>query len=200
MSALSPRRIREDWNLPNAITTARIVVSPFFFWILLADNGSDGWLRWVAAVLFVVAIGTDGIDGHIARSRGLVTDLGKLLDPIADKLITSGALVCLSILGELPWWVTIVILVREIGITVHRLVVADRVVIAAAWPGKLKTVLQSVAITLALAPFWTVLGEWVYLVNAVFMAAALALTIWSGIDYFLGLRRGRAAGAASTAS
>jgi CDP-diacylglycerol---glycerol-3-phosphate 3-phosphatidyltransferase len=199
MSALSPRRIREDWNLPNAITTARIVVSPFFFWILLADGGRDGWLRWVAAVLFVVAIGTDGIDGHIARSRGLVTDLGKLLDPIADKLITSGALVCLSILLELPWWVTLVILVREIGITVHRLVVADRVVIAAAWPGKLKTVLQSVAITLALAPFWTVFGEWVYLVNAVFMTAALALTIFSGIDYFLGLRRGRAAGASGVA-
>ena len=105
-------------QLPNAITIVRILCAPVFLWMLLADDGADGGLRWAAAVLFVVAIATDGLDGHIARANDIVTDLGKLLDPIADKVLTGFAFVGLSILGELPWWVTIVILVREIGITI----------------------------------------------------------------------------------
>jgi CDP-diacylglycerol---glycerol-3-phosphate 3-phosphatidyltransferase len=173
-----------NWNLPNAITVVRIVLAPVFFWMLLADDGDDGWLRWAAAALFIIAIATDGIDGHIARSRGLVTDLGKILDPIADKLLTSGALVCLSILGELPWWVTAIIVVREVGITVWRLVELRRGnVVPASSGGKLKTVVQSVAISFALVPLWTVFGEWIDWVNVVLMTAAVILTVWSGLLY-----------------
>ncbi|BDZ53439.1 hypothetical protein GCM10025870_05120 [Agromyces marinus] len=126
MTAPEGRARVSNWNLPNAITVVRIVMAPVFFWLLLADAGADGPMRWWAAAIFVVAISTDWVDGHLARSRGLVTDLGKLLDPIADKLLTSGALVCLSILGELWWWVTILIVVREVGITVWRLVEVSR--------------------------------------------------------------------------
>lgn len=175
------------------ITVVRILLAPLFFWMLLADAGEDGWLRWAAAAVFIIAIATDGIDGHIARSRGLVTDLGKILDPIADKLLTGGALVCLSILGELWWWVTILILVREVGITVWRLVELRRGnVVPASSGGKLKTVVQSVAISLALVPLWTLVGDWIFWVNGVFMAAALALTVISGVQYIaaaIALRR-----------
>ena len=182
-SAGSPER-SANWNLPNAITIVRIVLAPIFFWMLLADGGEDGWLRWGAAALFIIAIATDGIDGHIARSRGLVTDLGKILDPIADKLLTSGALVCLSILGELPWWVTAIIVVREVGITVWRLVELRRGnVVPASSGGKLKTVVQSVAISLFLVPLDSLVGSWIVWVNWVAMAAALILTVWSGLLY-----------------
>ena len=173
-----------NWNLPNAITVVRILLAPVFFWMLLADDGRDGWLRWAAAALFIIAIATDGIDGHLARSRGLVTDLGKILDPIADKLVTSGALVCLSILGELWWWVTIVIIVREVGITVWRLVELRRGnVVPASSGGKLKTVVQSVAISFFLVPLDRLVGDWIFWVDWVLMAAALALTVWSGLLY-----------------
>lgn len=187
-----------NWNAPNIITGARIVATPFFIWMLLADDGEMGPLRWAAAAFFVVAIATDAWDGYLARSRGLVTDLGKLLDPIADKFLTGGALVGLSILGELPWWITVVVLVREIGVTVHRLFEARSVVVAAAWMGKLKTVAQSVAIAFALFPFATVFGEWVVWVNVITMTAAVALTIASGIDYVItAVKLGRASPAAA---
>jgi CDP-diacylglycerol--glycerol-3-phosphate 3-phosphatidyltransferase len=174
-----------NFNLPNAITVVRILLAPVFIWMLLADAGHDGGLRWAAAVLFIVAIATDCVDGAIARKHGLITDLGKLLDPIADKVLTGGALVALSILGELPWWVTLVVLVREIGITVHRMIVATDHVVAAAWMGKLKTVAQSIAISLALLPFDVFLGDWVLWVNGVTMTVAVVLTVASGIDYIL---------------
>ena len=173
-----------NWNLPNAITVVRILLAPIFFWLLLADDGEGGTLRWVATILFVVAISTDWVDGYIARSRGLVTDLGKILDPIADKLLTSGALVCLSILGEVPWWVTGLIVIREVGITIWRFVELGRGnVVPASSGGKLKTLVQSVAISFALAPLPMLLGEWMAWVNAVLMAVALVLTVWSGLLY-----------------
>lgn len=183
-----------NWNAPNIITGARIVATPFFIWMLLADHGQMGGLRWAAAAFFVIAIATDAWDGHIARSRGLITDLGKLLDPIADKFLTGGALVGLSILGELPWWVTIVVLIREIGITVHRLFEARTVVLAAAWMGKLKTVAQSVAIALALFPFaslasGTVFADVMYWINVITMSIAVGLTIASGIDYVVNVMK-----------
>ena len=182
-SAGSPAR-SANWNLPNAITVVRILLAPVFFWLLLADDGEGGALRWVATALFVVAISTDGIDGYLARSRGQVTDLGKILDPIADKLLTSGALVCLSILGEVPWWVTALIVIREVGITIWRFVELGRGnVVPASSGGKLKTLVQSVAISFALAPLPMLLGEWMAWVNAVLMAAALVLTVWSGLLY-----------------
>lgn len=173
-----------NWNLPNAITVVRILISPLFFWMLLADAGEDGWLRWVAAVVFIVGISTDSLDGYLARSRGLVTDLGKILDPIADKLLTSGALVCLSILGELPWWVTAIIVVREVGITIWRFVELGRGnVVPASSGGKLKTLVQSFAISFALLPLWVLVGDWVFWVNGVLMTAAVILTVWSGLLY-----------------
>ena len=179
-----------NWNLPNAITMVRIVLAPLFFWMLLVDAGADGWLRWAAAALFIIAIATDGIDGHIARSRGLVTDLGKILDPIADKLLTSGALVCLSILGELPWWVTAIIVVREVGITVWRLVELRRGnVVPASSGGKLKTVVQSVAISFALVPLWNVFGDWVHWVNGIAMTAAVVITVYTGVQYLVDAAR-----------
>ena len=172
-----------NWNLPNLITVVRILLAPLFFWMLLADDGHHGALRWWAAALFIVAIATDGIDGAIARRHNLVTDLGKLLDPIADKVLTGGALVCLSILGELWWWVTIVILVRELGITVFRFAMLRDRVIPASRGGKLKTLLQSIAISLALLPLWLVFGDWMYWVNWTFMGLALVLTVVTGLDY-----------------
>ncbi|MFS0733374.1 CDP-diacylglycerol--glycerol-3-phosphate 3-phosphatidyltransferase [Microbacterium sp. 1P10UB] len=172
-------------QLPNAITIVRILCAPVFLWMLIADAGADGALRWWAAALFVVAIATDGIDGWIARRYDIVSDLGKLLDPIADKVLTGLAFVGLSILGELPWWITIVVLIREVGITVYRFVVVSDHVLAAAWMGKLKTVAQAVALSLALFPLWTVVGEWIWWVNGVTMAIAVILTIASGIDYVI---------------
>lgn len=182
-----------NWNAPNIITGARIIATPFFLWMLLADHGDLGPWRWAAAAFFVLAIATDAWDGHIARSRGLITNLGKLLDPIADKFLVGTALVGLSILNELPWWITIVVLVREVGITVHRLMIASDVVVAAAWMGKLKTVAQSVAITLALLPLASVMGDaapiaiWA---NIITMTIAVVLTIASGIDYIVAFVRG----------
>jgi len=177
-------------QLPNAITIVRILCAPFFVWMLLVDDGADGPLRWWAAVLFIVAIATDGIDGYLARRHDIVTDLGKLLDPIADKALTGCAFVCLSILGELDWWITILVLVREVGITVHRLLVVSDHVVAAAWMGKLKTVAQAVALSLALLPLWTIAGEWIHVVNAVAMTIAVLLTVASGVDYVVTEVRG----------
>ncbi|MFF1878751.1 CDP-diacylglycerol--glycerol-3-phosphate 3-phosphatidyltransferase [Leifsonia sp. NPDC058230] len=189
----STQRGASNWNVPNIITVVRILLAPLFVWMLLADGGDDGWLRWAAAVLFVLAIATDGVDGAIARRNNLVTELGKLLDPIADKVLTGGALIALSILGELPWWVTIVILVREVGITVYRFVVIRQGVIAASRGGKLKTVVQSVAISLALFPLWTLFGEWVYWVNGIVMTLAVILTVVTGLDYLWQAWKGRRA-------
>ena len=181
-------RKQSNWNVPNIITVVRILLAPLFFVMMLVagpGGADDPGLRWAAAVLFILAIATDGIDGHIARKYDLVTDLGKLLDPIADKVLTGAALVGLSILGELPWWVTIVILVREIGITVWRFVQLSDRVIPASRGGKLKTLVQSIAISLALLPFPALLGDWVNWVNAVFMALALILTVVTGVDYLV---------------
>lgn len=170
-------------NIANIVTVIRILLAPVFIVLLLEDAGKDGYLRYIAAILFVFAIVTDSVDGLLARQRNLVTDLGKLIDPIADKVLTGGALVGLSILGEIPWWITIVILVREVGITVFRFIALRDRVIAASWLGKVKTVAQAVAISFALFPFWQFLGSWINVVNAVLIAIALALTVVSGVEY-----------------
>jgi CDP-diacylglycerol--glycerol-3-phosphate 3-phosphatidyltransferase len=172
-------------NIANIITVIRIFLAPLFIWMLLADNGEMGALRYAAAALFIVAIATDSLDGHLARSRNLVTNVGIILDPIADKVLIGGALVTLSILGELWWWVTIVIMVRELGITVFRFAVLSKSVIPASRGGKLKTVVQSVAIALYLVPLSTLVGEWMLVVNAIVMAIALALTVLTGLDYLV---------------
>ncbi|MGV1033638.1 MAG: CDP-diacylglycerol--glycerol-3-phosphate 3-phosphatidyltransferase [Microbacteriaceae bacterium] len=172
-----------NWNAPNIITGVRILAAPFVFWLVLIA-GDDVALRWWATVLFVLVIATDGIDGAIARKHGLVTGLGKILDPIADKLVTNGVLICLSILGQLPWWVTGSIVLREVGITIWRLVEVRRGnVVPASSGGKLKTIAQSVAIPLAIAPLPLMLGGWMNSVNAFFMTLAFALTVWTGLAY-----------------
>jgi CDP-diacylglycerol--glycerol-3-phosphate 3-phosphatidyltransferase len=172
-------------NLANIITVVRILLAPLFVVLLVLDGGDDGPLRIAAAVLFIVAIATDGVDGMLARRRNLVTDLGILLDPIADKLLTGAALVMLAVLTELPWWVVVVILVREWGITLYRFMVLRDRVVPASRGGKLKTVVQAVAISFALVPFWQWFGEWVHVVNTVLMSAAVVLTVVTGIDYLV---------------
>jgi CDP-diacylglycerol--glycerol-3-phosphate 3-phosphatidyltransferase len=170
-------------NVANIVTVARILLAPVFVWMLLVDAGDNGLFRYLAAGLFILAIVTDAVDGFLARSRNLVTDQGKLLDPIADKVLIGGALVGLSILGELPWWVTIVILVREVGITVLRLALLRDHVIPAGILGKVKTWVQAIAISFALVPFPALLGEWMSVVNLVLMSAAFVLTVVSGVEY-----------------
>jgi CDP-diacylglycerol--glycerol-3-phosphate 3-phosphatidyltransferase len=137
----------------------------------------------LAAGLFLLAILTDAVDGFLARDRNLVTDQGKLLDPIADKVLIGGALIGLSILGELPWWVTAIILVREVGITVWRFVALRDHVIPAGILGKIKTWVQAIAISFALVPFPSLFGEWMNVVNFVLMSAAVLLTLVSGVEY-----------------
>lgn len=172
-------------NLANIITVVRILLAPLFVWLLLQDGGQNGVLRYVAAGLFILAIATDSLDGHLARDRNLITAAGVILDPIADKLLVGAALVMLSILGELWWWVTIVILVRELGITALRFAVLSKRVIPASRGGKLKTLVQATAISLLLVPLWTLLGEWVLWVDWVVMGIAVALTVITGIEYLV---------------
>ncbi|MCU1432045.1 MAG: pgsA [Actinotalea sp.] len=181
-------------NLANGVTVGRIALVPLVVAALLADSGGGGW-RWVAAGLFALAAGTDRLDGYLARRYDQVTDWGKLMDPIADKALIGGTLVTLSLIGDLPWWVTIVVLLRELGITAMRLAVLRYVVIPASPGGKLKTVLQSIGIGLFLLPL-DQLPPVVGVVAWVVMVVAVVVTVVTGVDY---LRRGwavrRAAGA-----
>ncbi|SDK65964.1 CDP-diacylglycerol--glycerol-3-phosphate 3-phosphatidyltransferase [Arthrobacter sp. ov407] len=185
------------WNLPNVLTMLRIVLVPFFVWFLILDapglQAQNGVWRWAAAAVFAVAIYTDKLDGDIARSRGLVTDFGKIADPIADKLLIGSALVMLSLLQELPWWVTILILVREWGITALRFFVIRYGVIPASRGGKLKTVVQTVAIFLYILPLSSI-APWLGVVAFVVMMAALAITLWTGGEYVIEALKLRAAG------
>ena len=175
-----------NWSAPNIITIVRILFAPAFIWMLFAstDSPSDP-LRWWAAGLFVVGMATDGVDGWIARRYNLITDLGKILDPIADKVLTGGALIGLSLIGELPWWVTILILVREVGITIFRIAVLSKRVIPASRGGKLKTIFQFLAITSALLPLQSIWGEWMNGVNIGLMTIAFVLTIGTGVAYLV---------------
>jgi CDP-diacylglycerol--glycerol-3-phosphate 3-phosphatidyltransferase len=166
-------------NIANLLTLIRLLLVPVFLLLLFADGGHSTWWRVAAFFAFAVASVTDLIDGDIARSRGLVTDVGKVADPIADKALTGAALVGLSILGDLPWWVTAVILVREVGVTVLRFVVIRHGVIPASRGGKLKTLLQGVAIGLYILPLSGVLAT----VRWWCMLAAVVVTVLTGIDY-----------------
>ncbi|WP_232797081.1 CDP-diacylglycerol--glycerol-3-phosphate 3-phosphatidyltransferase [Blastococcus atacamensis] len=166
-------------NLPNALTVLRLLVVPVFALLLLQDDGLDDRDRYWAALVFGLAIITDRYDGMIARRTNQVTEFGKLADPIADKALTGTALIGLSVLALLPWWVTVVILVREVGVTLLRFWVIRHGVIAASRGGKIKTVVQSLAIGLYILPLTGLLASarwWV-------MAAAVLLTVLSGLDY-----------------
>jgi CDP-diacylglycerol--glycerol-3-phosphate 3-phosphatidyltransferase len=176
------------WNVPNALTALRLVLVPIFAWMLLSHPDNVWWRVW-SAVVFTAAILTDSLDGHLARKHDIITRFGKLADPIADKALTGMAFIGLSILGELWWWVTIVILVREWGITILRFVVLRYGVIAANRGGKIKTVLQAAALILYLLP----LPDWAHPIAWVVMAAAFAVTVITGVDYVLQARRLRRA-------
>lgn len=188
-------------QLPNAITVARIPLAVVFFVLLLMGGqygDTDLVLRWVAGGLFVLAISTDWVDGYLARKYDIVSDFGKLWDPIADKLLTGAGFVGLAILGEVSWWIVIVILIREWGITIHRFMVASEHIVAAAWMGKLKTAFQGVALGWALLPLHVLVGMPVWtVVTFVLMLVVLVLTVLSGIDYIVaqarGVREGRRA-------
>ncbi|MGY0070100.1 CDP-diacylglycerol--glycerol-3-phosphate 3-phosphatidyltransferase [Streptomyces sp. QTS137] len=167
------------WNIANLLTMLRLVLVPGFVALMLADGGYDPAWRSFAWAAFAVAMITDLFDGHLARTYNLVTDFGKIADPIADKAIMGAALICLSVLGDLPWWVTGIILGRELGITLLRFLVIRYGVIPASRGGKLKTLTQGVAVgmyVLALTGWLATLRFWV-------MAAAVVLTVATGLDY-----------------
>ena len=186
--AATPPQTARVANVANGLTLVRLLLVPVFGWALLQQDGTDTRWRLIAFVIFAVASITDRLDGDLARRRGLVTEVGKLADPIADKALTGTALVGLSALGLLPWWVTIVILVRELGITLLRFWVIRHGVMPASRGGKYKTFLQSVAIGLYLLPLEDALAT----LAAWIMGAALVLTVVTGVDYVaraLALRR-----------
>lgn len=195
-----------NWNLPNALTILRILLVPVFGWLLLHHGGNDVGYRWWAFGVFTVAILTDGIDGDIARRRNLVTDFGKLLDPIADKAITGMAFIGLSIIGELWWWVTILVLGREWLITAVRFVVIRYGVMAASRGGKVKTALQAVALCGLILPLreftgsWEPIGETLWWVAMAIMVAAVVITVLTGVDYLREAVRVRRQGRASAAT
>ncbi|MFG3660333.1 CDP-diacylglycerol--glycerol-3-phosphate 3-phosphatidyltransferase [Streptomyces sp. NPDC047706] len=167
------------WNIANLLTMLRLLLVPGFVALMLADGGYDPAWRSLAWAAFAIAMITDLFDGHLARRYNLVTDFGKIADPIADKAIMGAALICLSALGDLPWWVTAVILGRELGITLLRFLVIRYGVIPASRGGKLKTLTQGVAVgmyVLALTGWLATLRFWV-------MAAAVVLTVATGLDY-----------------
>ena len=181
------------WNLPNAITMARILAVPFFIWSLVTFSDNESPLRWISELIFIVIMASDGIDGAIARKRGIVTDLGKLLDPIADKALLGGALVTLSMLGEIAWWVTIVILVRELGITVYRLVVVNQRVIAASSGGKMKTIFQGVMVGFIVSPLTAWFPyDWYRILEQSLVLISVVLTVYSGLQYVVAAVRARA--------
>ncbi|GAA4512869.1 CDP-diacylglycerol--glycerol-3-phosphate 3-phosphatidyltransferase [Brevibacterium yomogidense] len=177
-----------NWNLPNALTVLRILLVPVFLVVLLAEGGTEPTLRVWAFAVFVVAMVTDWVDGALARRWDLITDFGKIADPIADKALMAAALIGLWMVGTLPFWVPLVILVREFGITVLRFVIIRWVVLPASKGGKIKTVLQTVAIGLmllwvpvliglpAIGVAWTVVA-WLA------MTAAIIVTLVTGVDY-----------------
>nr|WP_210418292.1 CDP-diacylglycerol--glycerol-3-phosphate 3-phosphatidyltransferase [Ruania zhangjianzhongii] len=172
------------WNLPNVLTMLRIALVPVFVVLLWQDSTATAL---AALAVFLIAAATDKLDGTIARRRGIVTNFGKIADPFADKLLTGAAMVVLSVLGVMPWWATILILIREIGITVLRFVMVRRSVIAASNGGKLKTVLQIVFLSMMMLPavdlVGSPLGDWWETTAYVIMLLATAVTVVTGLDY-----------------
>jgi CDP-diacylglycerol---glycerol-3-phosphate 3-phosphatidyltransferase len=171
------------WNIANALTVLRILLVPVYGWLLLTQQGEDPGMRTWAAVVFCLATATDRVDGEIARRRGLITNFGKIADPIADKALMGMAFVGLSILDELPWWITVVVLLREWGVTVLRFFVIRHGVMPAGRGGKVKTTLQFIGLLLFTLPLssyphaqawdavaWTVLG------------LAVVVTVVTGLD------------------
>ncbi|WP_116205674.1 CDP-diacylglycerol--glycerol-3-phosphate 3-phosphatidyltransferase [Amycolatopsis circi] len=183
-------------NLANLLTISRLVLVPLFVVALFTGHGEDTTWRAIATGLFAIASATDQVDGWVARRYGLITDFGKIADPIADKALIGAALVGLSALGELSWWVTVVIAVREIGVTLLRFWVIRHGVIPASRGGKAKTMAQILAIVTYLLP----LPAGADPVRWVLMGLAVALTVITGVDYLVRAIRLRAAGRRATGS
>jgi len=188
----APAAKPSNWNLPNALTTLRIASVPFYGWALLVDGGDSVTWRTIAWAIFVLAMVTDKIDGDIARKRNLITNFGKIADPIADKALTGMAFVGLAIIMD-TWWmwtITIIVLVREWAVTLLRLSILKTVVIAAAQSGKWKTTAQALALGFLTLPLlevdgWLdVPGEVTYVAAIVLLVIAFALTLWSGYEFF----------------
>lgn len=182
-------------SLPNVLTCVRIALIPVFLWLILSTSGwevspsPERTTRWWALAVFVLLMFTDQLDGFLARRYEVITDFGKLADPIADKALMIAAFISLNILGELWWWVTVVIVIRELGITVWRIVLARRgLVVPASKGGKLKTVLQTLAVTLFILP---ASGFWQWLAVAV-MVIAVIQTVVTGVQYLLDSRNTQA--------
>lgn len=173
------------WNLANVLTMVRVALVPVFAVLMVGDSTAA---RIAAAVVFLVAAATDKLDGYIARSRNLVTNFGKIADPIADKALMIGALVGLNIIELLPWWITAIIVVRELGITLWRVVQLRRGhVVPASKGGKLKTVAQSLAVALFLMPL-----AWLFWPAWIVMIIAVAITVVTGIQYIVDSRKAAA--------
>lgn len=188
-----------NWNLPNALTMLRILLVPVYGWFLLGHDHDSVLWRCLAYLVFAAAAITDKIDGDLARSRGLVTDFGKIADPIADKALTGMAFIALSIVGDIWWAVTIVVLLREWSVTLLRLSVAKDIVIAAAQSGKIKTMLQALALGGLTLPgrqldgWLDVPGEVLFYLSQALLAGAVVMTLWSGYEFFRDYYRQRAA-------
>jgi CDP-diacylglycerol--glycerol-3-phosphate 3-phosphatidyltransferase len=170
-------------NVPNLLTIARLFMVPIFGYLVLAIEQTDT-AQWASAIVFLIAAITDLVDGVWARRYGLVTNFGKIADPIADKALIGTALIALSIQGEIAWWVTGIIIFREIAITILRFWVIRHGVIPASRGGKVKTVSQIIAIVAFLIP----IHGWVDAVAQMSLGVALALTVTTGIDYVLKAR------------
>ena len=170
-------------NVPNLLTIARLFMVPIFGYLILAIEQTDS-AQWASAIVFLIAAITDLVDGVWARRYGLVTNFGKIADPIADKALIGTALIALSIQGEIAWWVTGIIIFREIAITILRFWVIRHGVIPASRGGKVKTVSQIIAIVAFLIP----IHGWVDAVAQMSLGVALALTVTTGIDYVLKAR------------
>lgn len=165
---------QENFNLPNVLTSLRILFIPVFAWLIISER------MWWAFALFVLLMITDKLDGDIARARNLITDFGKIADPIADKALITAALVCFNIIGVLPVWVTVVIVVREFGITFWRMIMLRRgKVVPASKGGKVKTTLQAVAIGMYLLP----MPAWMDTPTVLVMVAAVIVTVVTGLQY-----------------
>jgi len=199
----APRQV-SNWNIANVLTVLRIAMVPLFGWALLHDGGDSATWRWIAFAIFAVAMITDKVDGDLARKHNLITDFGKIADPIADKAITGMALIGLSVVGDIWWWVTIIVLVREWGVTLLRLSVLKQIVIPAAMSGKIKTVLQAIALSGLTWPlphgdahggafdFWPgPLGEVLFYLGQVLLAGAVVMTMWSGWEFVREVRKQR---------
>lgn len=168
-------------NLPNKLTVIRVIMIPFFVIALMLEGGTNQMYRYIAAAIFVIASFTDFLDGSIARKYGLVTNFGKFMDPLADKLLVCSALICLIELGQIPAWMVLIIISREFIISGFRLVASDNgVVIAASYWGKWKTVFQMISVILLIINI-----EALSMLTSIALWIALALTVISLVDYIV---------------